>query len=156
MFQGCSTHNCLYGHGCIGFSANHTSILKPHPCKLRVRDYVEATRVRFMAKNAPKFLISLTNQLSSISREIFWENWQVINRSFQSVWFRQWLWLYYLRPDLAYTALFSWKLWKLGVSMGVAFWPFRLKFPSYSPVFTSIHEVWQRYNCITSMHESHH
>ena len=49
------------------FPGNHASIRMPHPCKLRVGDCVVVTRVRFLAKNAPRFLISLTNPLTSIS-----------------------------------------------------------------------------------------
>ena len=77
----------------------------------------------FWHKNAPKFLISLTNPLTSISAEIFRKFKQVVNRSFLSTWFRLWLWLHYAwrAVETSRTASFAWTQLKLGVSVGVAY-----------------------------------
>ena len=94
-----------------------------------------AMRVRFLAKNALNFLISLTKPLTSILADIFDKTKRVINHSFQRAWFRQWLWftLHNLRRDLAYCVIFM-NAVKIGcMSVGVVFGPYRLTFHFYGP-----------------------
>ena len=66
--QGRSTQNGLYGHGHIGFLANHTSIGKPHPLKFRVRDCVLAMQVWFLAENGAE----ISNQPYQPNTLNFW------------------------------------------------------------------------------------
>ena len=136
--QGRSTHNGLYGHGHIVFLVNHTSICKPHPFQLRVRDSVfatsEATSVRFLAeKNAPKFIFSLTNPLTSISGRDLSENQASIQLLFSErlVQTMAVVTLFTSRPHAQRYLLERCKDW---VCQWVWFsWPYRLKFSSYGP-----------------------
>ena len=60
FLQGRTTHNGLYSHGHIGFFD------KPHPVQLKLHNRLMAPQVQFLTEKALKFLISLTNLLTSI------------------------------------------------------------------------------------------
>ena len=117
--QGHSSHNSLYGPGHIGFSANHTSICKPHPVQLRAwycHGYAIPVSGRKILWNFYPAL--LTNWPVSGRHLSELKTMQVINRSFQRAWFRQWLWLHYLHPDLVYYCVICVKAVKTGCVNG--------------------------------------
>ena len=120
--QGRSTHNGLYGHGCI-ILPNNTSISKPHPIPLQTWDWFVASLVHFLAEKFPKFPIILTILLISISGRNFSEKKQVIKTAtFSELALNNgcvYHYTFYVKTPC--TALFVWMLLELGVSMGMAF-----------------------------------